>query len=511
MTPVFFPCYHFPVRWRRAGSVWYKTGFAWQGPLPRPYTAAHLRDFFWQQGVPFAVVEETEKEAVAYTDPVRSIPLYYARTAQGWRLSDSALMLARQAGSHACRQERAVEWQHIYCVMGQDTLLPHVYQLQPYQRWHLDKHSGNCEVSTLHHPFEACGTDGEPSMWERRFRTLLEALAHRMAAQAGGRPMVVPLSGGKDSRLVLALLKTAGVSDLHAYTYGAPDSAEVKIARKVAQHLNVRWHFVPYSPAVFRNYLTARGLQYDRFASQYAGLAHEQDFFALWKLKSEGALPADAVIVSGMCTDAQNGSRIVLPPDYPRDAAHLARWIAKKFFPEKEADDALLARIAGDLPPGPYSTYTQALNAYEWWRTVNRLSKFSMTTMRTFEFWGWQWMAPFWTHAVVSFWQEMPYALRENRRLFLSVVRRHFFRKLGIDFPSPMEVPAWMAALKRPLRKVPGLQRWRKRRRAVDPNALWAFADLLREDAGLPEADYRDENEVHALWFLRRQCPPFRA
>ncbi len=505
---VFFPCYHFPVRWRRAGNVWYRTSVSRDGDIPAPHTARHLRDFFLQTGMPFVVVEETETKVEAYTDPVRSIPLFYARTDDGWMLSDSAVMLARRMGRNRCRKGLTLEWRYLACTLNERTLLPGVCQLLPYQGLFLDKRSGHLAVKSLPGPFEKAAATHSREEWDRRFRQLMEWLGQQMTALAGGRPMVVPLSGGKDSRLILALLKIAGAGPLHAYTYGAADSPEVAVARRVAAALGVPWHFVEYRPETFRRYLSPRGLQYDRFASQYAGLAHEQDFFALWALKERRAIPSDAVIVSGMCTDAQNGSRIAFSSSYPRDAAALAQWIAGVFFPPEAVDNALIGRIRRGLPAGPFRTYTHALNAYEGWRTAHRLSKFSMTTMRAFEFWDWQWLAPFWTHPVVDFWQQMPYALRRDRRFFHAVVRRHFFKPLGIDVRSPLEVPSWVARLKRPLRAVPFLRRWRKRRRAVDPNALWDFADMLREDAGLPPDDYGDENEVHALWFLRRQCPP---
>ena len=53
-----------------------------------------------------------------------------------------------------------------------------------------------------------------------------------MSASSATRS-ICPLSGGLDSRLVLAALRAAGCRP-HVYVYGGPDSADVRIAREIA-------------------------------------------------------------------------------------------------------------------------------------------------------------------------------------------------------------------------------------------------------------------------------------
>lgn len=60
----------------------------------------------------------------------------------------------------------------------------------------------------------------------------------RMYVGAGG-PFRLPLSGGYDSRLLLALLLDAGVEP-ELFIYGRADSAEVSLARQVAESVHLR-------------------------------------------------------------------------------------------------------------------------------------------------------------------------------------------------------------------------------------------------------------------------------
>jgi asparagine synthase (glutamine-hydrolysing) len=58
---------------------------------------------------------------------------------------------------------------------------------------------------------------------------------------------VVPLSGGLDSRIIVAMLKRLGVEDVICFTYGKKGNREAEISRQVAEALGYRWYFVEYT------------------------------------------------------------------------------------------------------------------------------------------------------------------------------------------------------------------------------------------------------------------------
>ncbi len=67
----------------------------------------------------------------------------------------------------------------------------------------------------------------------------------------GGR-IGATLSGGLDSRSVLAAVPVGSRRNVQAYTWGAVEgSAEVDLARQTAQHLGTPWHFVRLQPSDF--------------------------------------------------------------------------------------------------------------------------------------------------------------------------------------------------------------------------------------------------------------------
>ncbi|MEX2347524.1 MAG: asparagine synthase-related protein [Balneolaceae bacterium] len=59
------------------------------------------------------------------------------------------------------------------------------------------------------------------------------------------KPIVVPLSGGVDSRLVLAgLYHELGPEQMTAVTFGVPGSLDMKLAKKVTDKFNIRHHLI---------------------------------------------------------------------------------------------------------------------------------------------------------------------------------------------------------------------------------------------------------------------------
>ncbi len=84
--------------------------------------------------------------------------------------------------------------------------------------------------------FTAAPGQQEDELIDQAEATLIEACKRRLPSE----PRLIGLSGGLDSRLVLAASARAGVtSGLTAYTYGIPDFVEANIARDVASYFQI--------------------------------------------------------------------------------------------------------------------------------------------------------------------------------------------------------------------------------------------------------------------------------
>ena len=68
---------------------------------------------------------------------------------------------------------------------------------------------------------------------------------NKMIGQIKDRQIIVPLSGGNDSRLVVSVLSHLNVKNVKCYTYGTPGNHEVKVAQLISKKLGYDWIFIP--------------------------------------------------------------------------------------------------------------------------------------------------------------------------------------------------------------------------------------------------------------------------
>jgi len=55
---------------------------------------------------------------------------------------------------------------------------------------------------------------------------------------------------------------------------------------------------------------------------------------------------------------------------------------------------------------------------YEYWDWRERQAKYIANSVRVYEFFGHEWRMPFWDASLIRFWQNVPFHLRKNKRLF---------------------------------------------------------------------------------------------
>src|SRR5205807_3818500 len=150
-----------------------------------------------------------------------------------------------------------------------------------------------------------------------------ERVFRRLLHDVGNRTIVVPLSGGYDSRLIVVMLRDFGCRNVLCYSYGIDGNWEAKISRELAAHLGFRWTMVPYSAPYWRAWsATSEFQRYFRSAGNLASVSHIQDWPAVYEMHRRGEIPNDAVFVPGHSGDFLAGSHI---PKWYQSRARLSR------------------------------------------------------------------------------------------------------------------------------------------------------------------------------------------
>ena len=233
------------------------------------------------------------------TDRTRSHHLLFTRAGDTWVISDDPEELRRHAPAWVRDEEAAEVFLHAGFTPGTRTLAHEVYatpagsvvELRPDGTWS----SRSWEIYRY-----AADPITSPEEFAAVFRSALDTAVERVLQEIDGRQILVPLSGGLDSRLLAVWLKRHGARDVVTFTYGVPGSSEVAISRGVAEALELDWFTVDLDPAeVARSWAGPDGVDFQRRTWGLTSLPHVQDWYALLQMRRQALIDTDAVFLPG--------------------------------------------------------------------------------------------------------------------------------------------------------------------------------------------------------------------
>jgi asparagine synthase (glutamine-hydrolysing) len=252
-----------------------------------------------------------------------------------------------------------------------------------------------------------------------------------------GKKLVVPLSGGLDSRVIVAMLKRLGIDDVTCISYGREGNRQSMISKKVAKALGYDWLFVKYTTSKWHEcYNSEEANSFQLWAGNLTSLPHMQDFLALRELKNQGKLPENSVFVPGHSGDMLAGSHI---PHYYLDASRnydletflvdslKKHYILWKWPSEYEFEHTFREKIKKSIGVMEINNNETCANAVELFDFNERQSKLIVNSTRAYEFFGYEWRIPFWDTELINFFLKIPIEQRIGQRLYKKYARDLLF------------------------------------------------------------------------------------
>lgn len=396
----------------------------------------------------FAVVFVGEREFFASVDRLRSTPLFYARQRNVMVLSDSAQHILSCLDDSQLAPMAKAEFFLTGYVTGPDTLCPHIEQIQAGHFLYVDYSYGLRDIQQNRYYRYVHSYDKDVAQDEllRRLDQSLVNVFERLITLADGRTIVVPLSGGYDSRLIVLMLTQLGYENVIAFSYGRPGNKQSEISKAIAEALHIPWEFIPYSKDLwYRWHRSEDWANYFDYAHELCTLPHLQDWPAVWCLREKGRIPDESVFVPGHSADLLAGSRSKGSPSLymaesvavrPTVDAIMELHYSLFSLPRRCSDlrsafEARILRTLGDLQLFPDSA-----SAFEAWDVAERQAKFIINSVRAYEFWGYEWALPLWDTAFMEYWATVPLNYRRGKELYDLYVSKKQAAMDGVALPS---------------------------------------------------------------------------
>jgi len=411
----------------------------------------HLNGFY-------AVIKVNNHEVYAAVDRIRSIPLFYGSTEGNAYISDDAHWVRDQVRDEEFSEIAETEFIMAGFVNGSETLYPNVKQVQAGEALIAEYGPERMKISTVRyychiHHFNLKITEQE--LLNRHDEVLLNVF-RRLIRWANGRPIAVPLSGGYDSRLIVLMLKRLGYENVIAFSYGRPGDEESAISKELAQHLNIRWEFVPYSnEAWYKWFRTEERKLYYRMADGLSSVPHIQDWPAVWEMKRAEQIPEDAVFVPGHkpYPMAQYIPSYCMSIKYVGKNKFLEIVLGYyKLFELEKLNPGIVAqlrrRIIDVSECSRFDSPEDAAVAIEKWVLQEWRTKFTVNSVRVYEFFGYEWWLPLWDSDLSDFWRTVPLQYKTSKKIYKSYVTQLTKEILGVDLrtvKNPFERPIMLA------------------------------------------------------------------
>lgn len=370
----------------------------------------------------YAVVIENQTQTFACVDRSRSMPLYF--DTEGRFLSDSAEEIRLQLGLDKEEVDK-----HNYLTLlsadylfGNETVYSAIKQLDLGEAIAIDE-TGISFRRYFYHFSEV--VDRSEEEIKARLTTVATNAFLRLKEVIAGRPVVLSMSGGYDSRFVGCMLKKVGITDVSCYTYGKIDSFEVKQSQKNAQALGFRWTCVEHTDEEVTKMLDETGQSYLNSYTGHDYTAYYQNFPAVRKLHEENWFKPNSVFITGLCGDMPTGN-YVLPynadMEYsPETAAeHLYNNIFTRLDMGVKFKSEWLKKTVDKLSQLPitikdYSSWTSAVECIY---TGTCHSHWFMHMNTVHAFFGYEWLLPFWDSELLTEWYRIPAEKRLEQRLY---------------------------------------------------------------------------------------------
>ena len=384
---------------------------------------------------------------LAAVDQVRSFPLFYADGCTEFYLSDSAEWVRSQIGDVEMCSLAQQEFVMTGCVTGPDTLYKKVKQLQAGEVLEVREIDGKTSLRRRqYYSFE----HNEPAAFDdelllSKLNSVASSSIDNLISVANGRQIVIPLSGGFDSRLIATLLKEKKYENVLTFTYGVVGNRESLFSKEVATNLGLDWVFVEYNSLRWGQMIDSpERWEYQVMASNLCSLPHIQDWIAVEILKDDHSVEKDCIFVPGHSADFVAGSHIpertFIDKSFTREVvldSIFNTWFTQSPLNEAEFEKSIwLERISKSTPVQADNMPWEYADRFEHWDWQERQAKYICNSVRVYEFFGYSWWMPFWDRVFMDFWLDVPLHLRQDRAWYKKYVQNKYLENVVPDLAT---------------------------------------------------------------------------
>ncbi len=389
----------------------------------------------------FAVIVTHDDEVWAGVDHIRTHPLFYVVFGDEVYIGDDFPAIDNAIEFKPPDHVSAMEFVAAGYPSGSHTLHPDVKKMCAGEILQIETIGRTPTVETdeyFRYRQNPEPIDDEEELLELMDEALTNAF-ERTIEVIDGRKVLLPLTGGYDSRLVGLMLRDQGYENVHTFCHNLEDEVDLEISRRVASDLNYSWQGMHHNQGELNRVRQGEEWQslwkdIGGFGSIYPSSRHLLTFD---KAIRESDQDADFVLLRGDTAAAPGG---FMPNFFASTTVSQEKTAINTIFDyhynlclwnRRKHSDTFRSRIVESVPHTNINSKGEVVNLIEYWywheRTPNRLLPHPLMLHRN-HISGW---FPLWDKEFVKVMSSIPFQYRLDKVLYRDYIREKYERSIG--------------------------------------------------------------------------------
>lgn len=393
----------------------------------QPFSENKIKDFLLKNNRNSTAIVKTKNLVFASTSFCRDHQIFFRVHKKKLSISNDIRKL--QTNKNNFNEKSLFEFATCGYTLGEKTLLKGIYSLGPAKILFSNKSFYKVTDYFRYHKTFKKNNKRKVKEYLQRINEILDDSINHIIKNSNDKTIYIPLSGGLDSRLIVSKFHEKKYNNIKCFSYGLKNNSDALIAKKVADHLNIKWKYIWFKKNKYKKlYFSKFKYKYDKYADNLSCIPNYGEIFFLNELKKKKYFTKEPIIVNGQSGDFNSGLHIPLDlylsdiqgnkKNYSKvieaiKKKHFGLWVEDDLkFKNYTINDAIKNTLENYLNGSPMS------DIYENWEYKERQCKFVVNGQRAYEFLNFDWFLPLWDAEFVKFWTTIPLELRYKQNLY---------------------------------------------------------------------------------------------
>lgn len=390
-----------------------------------------------------------------FQDKIMSFPLYFTVDENNREvvIGDNARVLSNVYHSGQLDKEGEMEAIGFGYTVGNRTFYKEVKLVGPGECLAIGMNDESIELQSYYHHLHRELIGKNECDWLNELDVAVKNTFDRLVRRLSGRQVVLFISGGYDSRLVLRELYKRRYGNVKCISLTASGELDESVGQEISRRFGYECIKFDYS----RNYWKTRNNDkkfWDKIISLSNGetLPYYFQGCIVNELVENRMIEANAVVLTGNSGDVVEGDDVSL---YFRKGVRyterqVAQFIVQRFCcninGNKMKKEWLIEDVISCLPYRRVEGYSfsEAEDIFEYFNWYNRQCKYVTSDVRNYDDWsGNEWALPLWDDEFVRFWLDLPIEYRYKRKLYYKYVQEDNLPTANVE-SFFMRIRSWL-------------------------------------------------------------------